>query len=416
MSYSELIKNFEKIRGYMREFYVYGFKSREAYGEKSLRSYDDEKRRVESWLGDYMCFRRTAEGKTVFLSIDSRKTERNPLFKAWKAKSFTDGDITLHFILFDILHEPSEEFSLNEILRIMDGEYLSRFQIPLVVDESTLRKKLKEYAEEGLVILRKRGRKAVYSRAAEGEYAPDVSALSFYSEVAPCGVVGSFLLDRTEGEKPPFTFKHHYITQTLDSDILCSLFAAISEGREAEIENVSKKRENRTVVKVVPLRIFVSVQNGRQYLMSADPKSGRLRSFRLDYIKKVSACAVCPDFGRYRSMLDEKQKHMWGVSLSGKERTEHVEFTVRAEAGEEYIYRRLLREKRCGEVKEIDKNTFLFSADVYDTLEMLPWIRTFICRIVSLSFSNRTAENMLKKDVEEMYLLYGVGEGENDIQ
>ena len=29
MAYSELIKNFARIRDYMREFYVYGFKSRE---------------------------------------------------------------------------------------------------------------------------------------------------------------------------------------------------------------------------------------------------------------------------------------------------------------------------------------------------------------------------------------------------
>ncbi len=26
MAYSELIKNFEKVRSYMRDFYVYGFK------------------------------------------------------------------------------------------------------------------------------------------------------------------------------------------------------------------------------------------------------------------------------------------------------------------------------------------------------------------------------------------------------
>ena len=45
-SYSELIKNFEKIRGYIREFYVYGFKSREEYDKKSARSYDDERRRM----------------------------------------------------------------------------------------------------------------------------------------------------------------------------------------------------------------------------------------------------------------------------------------------------------------------------------------------------------------------------------
>ena len=43
MAYSELIKSFEKIRDYMRDFYVYGFKSREDYTKKSARSYDDER-------------------------------------------------------------------------------------------------------------------------------------------------------------------------------------------------------------------------------------------------------------------------------------------------------------------------------------------------------------------------------------
>lgn len=41
MAYSELIKNFEKVRAYMREFYVYGFKSRTEYDAKSARSYPD---------------------------------------------------------------------------------------------------------------------------------------------------------------------------------------------------------------------------------------------------------------------------------------------------------------------------------------------------------------------------------------
>ena len=102
-SYHELIKNFEKIRSYMREFYVFGFKSREEYSQKSARSYDDERRRMESWLGNYMRFIRTPEGKNTFLSIDSRNHAHNPLYRAWKAKSFTDLDITFHFILFDML-------------------------------------------------------------------------------------------------------------------------------------------------------------------------------------------------------------------------------------------------------------------------------------------------------------------------
>lgn len=145
MAYSELIKNFNKIRDYMRDFYVYGFKSRDDYTKKSARSYDDEKRRIESWLGNYMKFHQTVDGKNVFLSIDSRATRHNPLYKAWKTKSFTDGDITLHFIVMDILSN-GQELSLGDVAYQVD-EYLAGFEHARVFDISTIRKKLNEYVE-----------------------------------------------------------------------------------------------------------------------------------------------------------------------------------------------------------------------------------------------------------------------------
>ena len=182
-SYNELIKNFERIRAYMREFYVYGIKSREDYKSKSARTYDDERRRMESWLGDHMSFVRTPEGKNVFISIDSRVTNHNPLYKAWKAKSFTDGDITLHFILFDILNSPEDEYSISELTEIIDGRYLSAFEEPAVFDESTLRKKLKEYVGLGIVSSRKVGKRLVYRRSEDSVLLPDTYTLNFYSEI-----------------------------------------------------------------------------------------------------------------------------------------------------------------------------------------------------------------------------------------
>ena len=164
-AYSELIKNFERIRAYMREFYVYGFKSRDDYSRKSARSYDDERRRIESWLGDHMSFVRAPEGKSVFISIDSRNIRHNPFYNAWKAKSFTDGDVTLHFILFDILHEPSIRKTLAELMEEIDTRYLSHFASPMLFDESTVRKKLKEYVEAGIIATEKVGRKAYYYRS-----------------------------------------------------------------------------------------------------------------------------------------------------------------------------------------------------------------------------------------------------------
>ena len=156
MAYSELIKSFEKICDYMRDFYVYGFKSREDYTKKSARSYDDERRRIESWLGGYMAFRHTAEGKNVFISVDNRSVTFNPLHNAWKAKSFTDKDIVLHFCVLDILADGAA----LRVGEITDGvaDYLSHTDTPFEIDESTVRKKLKEYTEMGILRDEKHGR------------------------------------------------------------------------------------------------------------------------------------------------------------------------------------------------------------------------------------------------------------------
>ncbi len=402
----------------MREFYVYGIKSREDYKSKSARTYDDERRRMESWLGDHMSFVRTPEGKNVFISIDSRVSDHNPLYKAWKAKSFTDGDITLHFILFDILHSPEAEYSISELMEIIDVKYLSAFDEPMMFDESTVRKKLKEYAELGIVETGKQGKRLVYRRAEDDVALPGTHTLNFYSEIAPCGVVGSFLLDKTEHEEHPFDFKHHYITGALDSGVLAMLFEAMRTKSIITVSNMSRRRDEPRRNRLIPLRIFVSVQNGRQHLLAYQPEFNSIKSFRIDYLSNVKIEQPSPRFDELRARLDEMQPKMWGVNTKrnrfGEERLEHVEFTVRIEPGEEYIIRRLEREKRVGAVEMIDDTTYRFYADVYDTMEMIPWIRTFICRIVKLNFSNRAAENHFKEDLDAMYSLYGLKGGEEE--
>ena len=410
-SYSELIKNFEKIREIMREFYVYGFKSREEYDRKSARSYDDERRRLESWLGDHMKFVRTPEGKNVFISIDSRVSQHNPFYKALKAKSFTDGDITLHFILFDILHSHDVALSLPEILEKID-KHLSGFENPMVFDESTVRKKLKEYTVQGIVVTEKQGRKVLYRREKDIQLPDITDVLDFYSEVAPCGVIGSFLLDKQDTDRDIFSFKHHYITSAMDSDVLCTLFEAMHKKCIVTVKNLSRGASEARVNRIVPLRIFISVQNGRQPLLAYQPDFNVIKSFRVDYLSDVKICEPSPRFDELRCELDVMQTKMWGVTAKRNryygENLEHIDFTVSIPDGEEYIIKRLEREKRCGTIEAIDKNTYRFSADVYDTSEMIPWIRTFICRITKLHFSNKTIETLFKDDIEQMYRMYGI--------
>lgn len=406
MAYSELIKSFSRIRDYMRQFYVYGFKSREEYDAKSARSYDNERRRIESWLGDFMSFRQGRDGKNVFLSVDSRRISSNPLYQAFKAKSFTDKDVTLHFYILDILAS-GESLTTVQITDKIE-EYLARFEFPFSMDESTVRKKLKEYEALGLLTAQKQGKTVVYKRRADTVDCESwQDALAFFSEAAPLGVIGSYFKERSDY----FRFKHHYILHALDSEILLHLLEAISQRRVVELLMRSNRGKDDFLRTICPLKIYCSTQTGRQYVLGYSYIGKHPVFYRLDAIKTVTMGNCEKKYDTYLGFWEKFDGNLWGVSTGEEYSLDHIEMTIRFEKGEEFILRRLEREKRHGHVEIINENTCRFTADVYDAAEMLPWLRTFIGRIEQLKCSNPYVVRTFYQDLAKMNTMYG---GDND--
>ena len=407
MAYSELIKNFEKIRDYMREFYVYGFKSREAYDRKSGRSYDNERRRIESWLGEYMGFRQNASGKTVFLTVDNRGVAHNPLYKAFKAKSFTDKDITLHFFILDLLTDDSA-LTVKQIVEQIALYYLGNVGEDFRLDESTVRKKLKEYEQLGLLTSEKSGRELVYRRSPDRvDLASWHEAVAFFSEADPMGVVGSYILDKYGESCEHFSYKHHYLLHALDSEVLYELLQAIREKRRAELTTFAADKNEMREHSVLPLKIYVSTQMGRQYLLAYHYRFKRPMFFRVDSIRRVSPGPEEESFAELDESCARLREKLWGVSLGIGRTPDHIEMTVHVGEGEGFILDRLEREKRCGRIEAADEHTYTFVADVSDALEMLPWLRTFIGRIEKLSCSNDFVQRRFYEDLEAMRAMYG---------
>jgi len=85
--------------------------------------------------------------------------------------------------------------------------------------------------------------------------------------------------------------------------------------------------------------------------------------------------------------------------------------TVFVGDGEGHIPRRLEREKRCGRVERLDGHRWRFTADVYDALEMLPWIRTFTGRITELKCDDPRVTERFYEDLAAVAALYG-GDGD----
>ena len=81
----------------------------------------------------------------------------------------------------------------------------------------------------------------------------------------PLGVVGDFCRDKLEEKPSLFRFKHHYILNALDGEVVLALLGIIGEGREATL--TMKRRR----VTVTPLKLYVVVQTGRQYILAWSP-------------------------------------------------------------------------------------------------------------------------------------------------
>ena len=128
---------------------------------------------------------------------------------------------------------------------------------------------------------------------------------------------------------------------------------------------------------------------------------------RLDNIRRVKAGAVEKRMDKYGGFPDKLRDNLWGVSLGAGHSLDHIEMTVQVGQGEEYILDRLEREKRCGRIEAAGKGRYTFIADVFDASEMLPWLRTFIGRIVELNCSNEAVTRQFYGDMEAMRVLYG---------
>lgn len=430
--FQELIKNFSKCRDYVRDFFVYGFKSRADFSAKSGRTYDDERRRIESWLGEYVKADYGAESdaasgnkgrsKNISLQMDSNLLETNPLYRVWKTKSFTDNDIMLHFFLLDILDD-GDPLSITELA----DEITARYEV--VLDSQMIRRKCNEYVKEGLLQTQKSGKTTLYSRNITWqELTTDTAgsvldafecscsdnlldALRFYQLSAPFGIIGSTLLDNQKTVNAHFRIKHSFFVHTLEDEIVLELLQAMRKKCSVLAFCQSNKNTDMRRESGVPLQFFVSTRTGRRYICMYRTTTRRFLCLRLDQIKKVEQKEQFPEYNQIYEKLLKNRGQAWGVSFQGsnQSREQRLVLTLHIdEAKEAYILERLRREGKGGCISNIGNNTYTYETEVFDIQEMAPWLRTFIGRIVSVETTNRQFSSRFQSDLEALYQMYEI--------
>ena len=402
---NETVKHLDITKSYLRCFFLYGCYARRDYAKfGALRSYDNERQRIEVWYGDN--FKSRMEGKEkVYAIAAERDIAHNPFYEVFKAKSVTAKSFLVHFLVLDALADYNYA-SFNDITYRISANGKEEFIY--LIDDSTIRDTINKLVSMGLVERTKLDKKTVLYRICRAEFAVEKysDVIDFFSEVNELGVIGSYISDRSSLAGGQFIYGHRYIQHALDIEVLFKLFGAIKEKRSIKIVYF-KDRDSEQQLEMVPLKLFVSTQMGRRFIVGWSVKDKNYVTRRLDMVKTISIGEECLDFDEKLAGLKERMKHTWGVNFgSNKTPLTKVEIVFSFSDSMNYLADRIKREKRCGEIEETCKNQFTFRAEVYDALEMMPWIRTYIGNIVSIKTSNNNLERKLVEDLKALSSFY----------
>lgn len=403
--FSELVKNFDKTRDYIRDFFIYGFKVRGEFDRKSSRTYDDEKRRIESWLDKYIQYNNVMRGKQISIAVNSGSISENPLYQAYYSKSFTTNDIKLHFFIIDVLCN-GEELTVNNIADRITEYYGEIFDI------QTIRNKLKEYVKEGLILTAKKG-KTDYFRLSEDTTEDFLKtfdglsdAVSFFSETHKFGIIGNSILKSAGLKNDLFVIKHNYIVHTLEDIVIPDILESIENKKYMSVTFFN----GRSINNIVPMQIFTSLQTGRRYLVVYLRSRRHFTSMRLDFIKTVIKGNICNEYDKIYDKFIYNRNYCFGVSFGSWEKQNSIETVVIDfridERTEKFVIDRLKREKRNGILEKRGKNSFRLTIKTFDTYEVMQWVRTFTGRIFSVKGDNTSAINHFYNDIRYMKKLY----------
>lgn len=395
------ISSFAVIRKLVRNLYLEGFNNYLETGNlgKSSRAFTNNLNSIRNFLNDRFMSSKTNTKKqsNPVISFDTREETENPLFALWKTSNSIASNLSFDFAIMDILEDypdginwfslTSDSYSTKHVDLL--GKYVSKG-----IDKKGVKVKLEKLAEAGIIEFsedKKKIRKTDTKKLKQLLSSKEVKqAIQFASETCPLGVIGSFILDslsnvNSEPVNTPIHYKHHYVFNSIDYEIMYILLEAINEKCFVEIE--SERFGLRTIV---PLKIFISTQTGRAYVVFWNKNEDMLFSENLELILAAKKSEICSEYELYEKKLSEMECHMWGVSFKMEKTAEleHVRFVIEypTEQEKRYIPARIKREAVTGTIKELDDYHSEFTADIIDSNEIVPWINSFFGRITELDF------------------------------
>jgi hypothetical protein len=376
------IRDYETIRGSLRNMYLYGCCTKEYMTGMGLvtsaRKFDEDTRRIRAIIPERIEETLVTRKKSLRINVSALDIDENYLAASYFIKSFGNYDISIYFAVLLVLAEtPGISFkTLAEKVNSIAG------QDEILVD-NTIRRFLSEMAGEGLIIKDKGGYFLPPDPLAEftnKELLSLITAVDFYRNTFMLGILGEYIYISLINYarffrrlKPPaasvFTLRYRHLERIVDDDTVFLLIHCIRTRKKA------RYKYKGIIYEGFPCQIRYDTFYGRQYAVINDKE----RSFILP-VANISEVAVLPDIKDGNAEQDSYFRYSWFAAyprvMTKPFITVRVWFYI--DDSVLYLLERLQREKRHGNITMSGKGKYLFEINLSDPQEIFPWLRSFL--------------------------------------
>ncbi|GLC31790.1 WYL domain-containing protein [Clostridium omnivorum] len=336
----------------------------------------------------------------------------------------------LHFYILQLLAKKAAPMSLDEVVEELDTLTRDLPGLKDGFDRNTVRRKLEKLLLEEVLDTEKDKTKKLYKIAEDfykdfddEELIDILYTMEFFSNTAAVTLPGYYAMDTLRNyakqernlsisTEDIFMYKHNHLQRIIDDEILWDIFEVMKSGSLASFNYIRKNNSKEDSNKIVkPLKIIIDFQYGRQYLLCIDCKKDRLSFYRIDRIKNLKRCDDEILQQKANKVSEECYNKCWCASLG---RNEEGSITTKVEAEfsfdevkKSYILDRIKREGRWGELQKISQNKYLYTIEVTDPEELLPWFRSFGEHVRVKASDEHKLDEKLRDNWKELLIKYG---------
>ncbi len=418
------LKHFEQIRFFLRKmFHEPDFNEQNFISDGySRRTFYNIKKNIELYLGNNIQKSKPVAHKNTYIINDLYKFPNNFFADAYMYSSYIVEDIYYYIILLQILGN-NNELEFDTICGYFKN------QITIDKEINIIKQRLNQLVDLGIVQkVNNKTYKLIpdllneiddilnnYNIYDALSYLSDISI--FYYNHSFLSTAGYFLsksinqkniiennIDSNSHYLPEnsiFIYRYNPVYSTIDNNILWEIVKAVKAKQMITYEY--KTQNNETInYSIIPVAVIIEYEYGKQYCYGYSEKLQSYITPRLDMMSNIKITNHVGNHAYYNT--PKFINKVWNIS--SKETKEKVEILFSIPKDKKALLRRLENTKRYGNLEKNKDGTYTFTIEVYDSLELVPWVNGFgkyavVNKNVSPALYNKVIEHT--KKLQEAY-------------